>query len=81
VAEGRRLDRDRAIARLVERYLDGAVFSTPRLLARLFGLPAPDVAAALARLVARGAVVERAVPGWPGRWIVRASLSQRFAQS
>jgi hypothetical protein len=80
-AEGRRLGRDRAIARLVERYLDGAVFSTPRLLARLFGLPAADVAAALARLVARGAVVERAVSGWPGRWIVRVSPAQRFAQS
>ena len=56
VAQGRRLSRERAIDRLLARYLGGAVFSSPSLLARLFALPRADVDAALARLARRGAV-------------------------
>ncbi len=70
VAEGRRLSRAAALDRLVMRYLDTAVFSTSRGLARLFGLPAADVAACITRLIRRGAIVETAVAGWAGDWLV-----------
>lgn len=71
VAEGRRLGRDAAIDRLVERYLRGAVFTHERLLARLFGLPGPEIEGALGRLVRGGALAAGCtVDGWPGRWIV-----------
>ena len=53
------------------RYLRGGVYSTPALLARLFGVPRPDVAGALDRLARAGIVgAARAVDGWPGRWVV-----------
>jgi winged helix DNA-binding protein len=73
VAEGRRLSRAAALDRLLTRYLDAAVFSTSRGLARLFGLPAADVAACATRLIRRGVVVETAVAGWPGDWLVAAA--------
>ena len=73
VAEGRRLSRAAALDRLVTRYLDTAVFSTSRGLARLFGLPSADVAGCVTRLIRRGAVVETAVAGWPGDWLVAAA--------
>lgn len=71
VAEGRRLSRERALDRLLARYLAGAVYSSPALLARLFSVPRADVDAALGRLARSGAVrgpVE--IAGWPGRWVV-----------
>src|SRR3989449_10300752 len=43
VAEGRRLSRARALERLLERYMRGAIFSNGRLLARLVWLPPDDV--------------------------------------
>ena len=71
VAEGRRLPRPAAVTRLLGRYLGGAVYSTPARLARLFSLPAAEVAEALSRLQRDGAVeTDVAVDGWPGRWIV-----------
>src|SRR6266850_2011912 len=73
VAAGRRMSRAAALDRLVTRYLDTAVFSTSRGLARLFGLPSADVAACVTRLIRRGAVVETAVAGWPGDWLVVAA--------
>ena len=73
VAEGRRLSRASALDRLITRYLDTTVFSTSRGLARLFGLPSADVAGCVTRLVRRGAVVETAVAGWPGDWLVAAA--------
>jgi hypothetical protein len=73
VAEGRRLSRAAALDRLVTRYLDTAVFSTSRGLARLFGLPAAHVAACVTRLIHRGAVVETTVAGWSGDWLVTAA--------
>ena len=81
VAAGRRLDRARALDRLVARYVHGAVFTSERLLARLFGLPRPDVAAAVARLVRRGGLRERDVPGWPGRWLVAAAARAARARA
>jgi hypothetical protein len=70
-AEGRRLARDEAVGRLIERYLAGAVFTTERLLARLFGLGREEVSRAIARLQRRGTVVGGCeVAGWPGRWII-----------
>jgi len=75
-AAGRRLGREPAIARLVERYLRGAVFTTERALARLLGLRADEVARAVARLERAGALcVGVAVEGWPGRFVVHASAA------
>ena len=71
VAEGQRLSRSAALERLLLRYLDTAMYSTPPRLAWLFGVPLPEVAAALVRLEAAGKVrtgVE--VAGWPGRFVV-----------
>jgi Winged helix DNA-binding domain len=75
VAEGRRLTRAAALDRLITRYAAGAVFTTAGRLRRLFGVPAAEVDASVTRLIRAGAVVETAVPGWPGRWLVhRAAL-------
>jgi winged helix DNA-binding protein len=72
-AEGRRLSRGAALRWLLERYLRGARYSTPRRLARLFGVPAREVDAALAGLVRAGAVrADQAVAGWAGRWLLSA---------
>jgi hypothetical protein len=71
VAEGRRLSRAAALDRIVARYLRGAVYSTPALLARLLAVPRGEVEGAVRRLERAGAVragVE--VPGWAGRWVV-----------
>ena len=73
VAEGRRLRRPAALERLLARYLAGAVYSTPALLARLFGLGRAEVDSALGALARAGTVeVGIEVRGWPGRWVVRA---------
>jgi hypothetical protein len=75
-AEARRLRRDVALERLIERYLGGAVYSSERLLARLLGLPRAEVAAAVSRLARRRAVVaECEVAGWPGRFVVHAAAA------
>jgi hypothetical protein len=74
VAEGRRLGRARAIARLVERYVTAAVYTSERALRRLFGLTGDELGPSLRDLSRRGVVVtERTVAGWPGQWIVDAS--------
>ena len=73
-AEGRRLARAAALDRLQDRYLRGAVYSTPARLARLFTVPRGEVEASLARLERRGTLrtgVE--VAGWPGQWVVSRS--------
>jgi hypothetical protein len=75
-AEGRRLARPAALDRLVARYVETAVFTTPRILARLFALPAAEVAGSLERLARRGALLETGVEGWPGRWLVAASAAR-----
>ena len=73
VSEGRRLRRPAALERLLARYLAGAVYSTPALLARLFGLPRREVETALAALARTGRVSAPCeVAGWPGRWVVSA---------
>jgi hypothetical protein len=70
VAAGRRLGRARAVEHLIGRYAGTAVFTRERMLQRLFGLPAGEVARAVQALVARGGLTEREVRGWPGRWLV-----------
>ena len=73
VAEGRGLSRASALDRLVGRYLSGAVYSTPKRLARLFGLEPAETAQAAARLAKAGRVrVDVEIAGWPGTWVVRA---------
>ena len=72
-AEGRRLARGAALARLIDRYLGGARYSTAGRLARLFGVPTGEVEAALRALARAGAVREsEPVKGWPGRWVLSA---------
>jgi Winged helix DNA-binding domain len=72
-AAGRRLTRRAALARLIERYLRGARYSTPRRLARLFSVPVSEVEAVLSALARSGAVrANEAVAGWPGRWVLSA---------
>ena len=87
VAEGRRLSRAAALDRLVARYAAGAVFTTPARLGRVFGVPAAEVAASVARLLQRGALGDVVVDGWPGRWLVapdgashRASRASRLTR-
>lgn len=71
VSEGRRLGREAAIGRLIERYTRGAVFADERRLARLFGLRMDDVARAVSRLVETQALrADCVVDGWPGRWLI-----------
>jgi len=73
VAEGRELTRPAALDRLLARYLDGAVYSTPARMARVFGLGAKETAQAVARLSRAGRVrADVEVPGWPGSWVVSA---------
>ncbi len=73
VAEGRRMRREAAVQQVVERYVRGAVYTNERLLARLFGLRTAEVVGAVGGLVRAGALdADRAVKGWPGRWIVHA---------
>jgi hypothetical protein len=70
-AEGRRLRREAALDRLLERYLRGAIFGRPSHLARLFGLRLEEVDNALQRLARSGALCgDVQVQGWPGQWVV-----------
>jgi hypothetical protein len=73
VAEGRRLSRAAALDRLIARHLDAAIFGTPRGLCRLFNVPPAELAVCVGGLVRRGRVLETAVEGWPGRWLVAAA--------
>jgi hypothetical protein len=72
-AEGRRLGRAAGLDRLVGRYLDAAVYSTPAALARLFAVPRPEVEAAVGRLQRAGRVTaDVEITGHSGRWVVSA---------
>ncbi|HTO11059.1 MAG TPA: hypothetical protein VMQ51_05770 [Candidatus Binatia bacterium] len=73
VAEGRRLSRPAALDRLLARYVAGAVYASPARLARLLGVPAPEVAASVARLTRARTLVHTPVAGWPGTWLVGSS--------
>jgi hypothetical protein len=75
VKAGRRLSREAALDQLIARYLTAAVYTRPRLLARLFGVLLAEIDAAVARLVRRGTVVDVDVDGWPGRWLVSATTA------
>jgi len=71
-AEGRQLSRTAAVETLVDRYLAGAVYSTPSRLARVFGLGKTETAHAIERLARAGRVREEIqIPGWPGTWVVK----------
>ncbi len=73
VAEGRRLSRAAAVERVIERYARGAVFTTERDLARLFGIARDEVARAVAKLCRTTTMrADCAVEGWPGRWVIHA---------
>jgi hypothetical protein len=74
VAEGRRLSRPEALARLFTRYSAAAVFTSERCLSRLFGLSGAETHATVDRLVRRGRLLgPRAVEGLPGAWLVHVS--------
>jgi hypothetical protein len=70
VAEGRRLSRPAALDRLLARYVGGAAYASPARLARLLGVPAADVTAAIARLTRAGKLLHTPIAGWPGTWLV-----------
>ena len=71
-ANGRRLPRATAIDALIDRYLTGAIYSTPTSIARLFGLSREETRRALQRMTRARAirpeangdlVVHRSAPG------------------
>jgi len=70
VAEGRRLSRAAALDRLLERYVAGAVFASPVRLARLLGVPRPELAACIARLTRSRKLLHTSVAGWSGTWLI-----------
>jgi len=73
VAEGRTLGRPAALERVLGRYLDGAIYSTPDRMARIFGLGAREAAQATTRLAIGGRVrADVEVRGWPGSWVMKA---------
>ena len=77
VAEGRRLSRETAVSGLIERYTRGAVFTTERQLARLFGLASDEVTRAVKTLArARAMRADCAVDGWPGRWLIHGAATR-----
>jgi hypothetical protein len=78
VNEGRRLSRASALDQLVARYLAAAVYTRPRVLARLFGVPLDEIDAGVARLTRCGIVLEAEIDGWPGRWLVCAATAARL---
>ena len=72
-AEGRRMRREIAVERVIERYVRGAVYTTERVLARLFSLRPEEVERAVSRLDATKALRAGCeVAGWPGRYILHA---------
>jgi hypothetical protein len=73
VAAGRRLSRQTAAERLIERHARAAVFTRRPALRRLFGLRAGAIDAAIAPLLRRGRLVETSIAGLPGRWLVHRS--------
>jgi hypothetical protein len=77
VAAGRRLSRAAALDRLIARYAAGAVYTTPGRLRRVFGVPAAEVTASVARLTRAGTLRDAAVPGWPGRWLLHQDAPAR----
>lgn len=78
VTAARRLSRAAALEHLVSRYLAAAVYSRPRLLARLFGVPLAEIEDVIGRLERRGTLVETDVEGWPGRWLVDRGVAARL---
>jgi hypothetical protein len=75
VREGRRLGRAEAVRRLVGRYLGGAVWGSVRGMARLFGLPAAEVEAAVAALAREGQLrAGVTVAGLRGEWVVHRAV-------
>ena len=72
VREGRRLGRPKAVRRLIGRYLGGAAWGSVRGMARLFGLPADEVRAAVAALERAGEVeTGGAIAGLPADAVIR----------
>jgi len=71
VAAGRRMSRADAVKRIVTRYLSVAIYSTPVLISRLFGLPKEEVVVAIRGLSsARQVLADQVIEGLPGRWVV-----------
>jgi hypothetical protein len=78
VRAGRRLSRGAAVRQLVARYLGGAGWGSVRGLARLFGLPRAEVAAAVAALAGAGEVrTDLRVAGLPADLVVHRSAGRR----
>jgi hypothetical protein len=76
VAAGRRLSRASALEHLVARYIAGAVYTRPPVLAKLFSAGREEVASAVGRLVRSGRIADCEVAGWRGRWLVDARVAR-----
>jgi hypothetical protein len=82
VRAGRRLGRQAAVRRLIERYLGGAAWGSVRGMARLFGLPVDEVRAAVAALARTGAIrAGVAIDGLPADAVVRSAARGRGRRS
>ena len=49
----------------------------PARLRRVFGVPAAEVAASVARLTRAGTLRDAVVDGWPGRWLLHQDAAAR----
>jgi hypothetical protein len=75
VAAGRRLSRTAAVDRLFARYVGGAVYTSERVLSRLFGVTPVETHRAVERLIRRGHLAGPApVAGLSGVWLIDAAV-------
>ncbi|MBI4380463.1 MAG: hypothetical protein HY574_04670 [candidate division NC10 bacterium] len=72
VLVARKLDRAKAVYRLVRKHIEVVHYSRADLIASLLTLPISEVTAGLDRVISeRRGVPDQAVKGLPGRWIIR----------
>ncbi len=76
VRDGRRLQREKALGRLVGKFMEVAGYADERSIARLFRVGGEEVRRAINPLVHRGAILEdQPVRGLPGRWLISSRLA------
>ncbi|HLC42838.1 MAG TPA: crosslink repair DNA glycosylase YcaQ family protein [Methylomirabilota bacterium] len=64
VSAGRRIGRGEAVKQIVSRYLSAAVYSTPRLITRLFSLSREEVETAIVGLQSSGRLLTGVAEPW-----------------
>jgi hypothetical protein len=81
VLAARKLDRAKAVYRLVGKHIEVVHYSRADLIASLLTLPISEVTAGLDRVISeRYAIPDQTVRGLPGRWISGACLTQACPQ-